>query len=192
MILERCLDPDPLGRYRRALELAEDLDRWRTDRPLAYADEPFWGQAVPRWLRAQRRGLSIALATILTLALATSALVQAVRDRMNRIELAAKLERKWDDPDSGAFLRSQRKATPHGWSPSDPQAFEVAHRALLDYGLIGPGGGAATGDWRARDDVRLLPEADRADLEVWLMERAYRYAVARVVPPGRPMTVNGR
>ena len=38
-------------------ELANDLDRWRTDRPLAFADEPFWGQTVPRWLRHHRRTL---------------------------------------------------------------------------------------------------------------------------------------
>ncbi|MGA7496355.1 MAG: serine/threonine-protein kinase, partial [Isosphaeraceae bacterium] len=32
-ILERCLAVRPAGRYRRALELAEDLDRWRADLP---------------------------------------------------------------------------------------------------------------------------------------------------------------
>src|SRR5207245_2628631 len=42
-ILERCLDPDPSRRYPRASELAEDLDRWRTDRPPAFTAEPFWG-----------------------------------------------------------------------------------------------------------------------------------------------------
>src|SRR5262249_32489840 len=47
-ILGRCLDPDPSHRYGRALELAEDLDRWCTNRPLAYADEPFLGQTIPR------------------------------------------------------------------------------------------------------------------------------------------------
>src|SRR5207248_2301773 len=52
-ILARCLDPDPSRRYGRALELAEDLDRWRGNRPLAFADEPFWAQIVPRWLRRQ-------------------------------------------------------------------------------------------------------------------------------------------
>ena len=47
VILERALDPDPTGRYRRGRELAEDLDRWRSNRPLAFTIEPFWGYTVP-------------------------------------------------------------------------------------------------------------------------------------------------
>ena len=81
-ILGRCLDPDPSRRYRRALELAEDLDRWRTDRPLAYADEPFWGQSVPRWLRVRRRMLIVAAASILALGLATAVLVEVGSNRL--------------------------------------------------------------------------------------------------------------
>ena len=42
-ILERCLDPDPARRYHRGLELAEDLDRWRTDRPLVCATRAILG-----------------------------------------------------------------------------------------------------------------------------------------------------
>ncbi len=54
-ILERCLDPDPARRYRRGLELAEDLDRWRTDRPLICTSEPFWRQNRAAWWRRSRR-----------------------------------------------------------------------------------------------------------------------------------------
>ena len=68
-ILERCLDPDPDRRYRRAFELAEDLDRWRSDRPMAYADEPFWGQTVPRVLRVKRRALIVAAVSLLAVGL---------------------------------------------------------------------------------------------------------------------------
>jgi eukaryotic-like serine/threonine-protein kinase len=189
-ILGRCLDPDPSRRYRRALELAEDLDRWRTDRPLAYADEPFWGQAVPRWLRVHRRKLIVAAASILALVLATAAMVQVGSNRLliRDLETAAlrKMATKLDDPESGAFLRSQRQAAPHSSAPEDPEAFEVARHALLDYGVIGPGGVPTEGDWRLRDDVRYLPPADREDLEVWLMERAYRYCLALEGRPGSP------
>ena len=95
-------------------------------------------------------------------------------------------------PESGAFLRSQRKPSPHAWAPEDPEAFEVARSALLDYGVIGPGGVPATADWRLRDDVRYLTPADREDLEVWLLERAYRYALALGGPaPARPTTGGG-
>src|SRR5262249_47745277 len=74
-ILGQCLDPDPDRRYRRALELAEDLDRWRTDRPLAYAEGPFWGYVVPRWLRVKRRMLTIAAVSLLAVGLTMTALV---------------------------------------------------------------------------------------------------------------------
>jgi serine/threonine protein kinase len=189
-VLERCLDPDPSRRYRRALELAEDLDRWRTDRPLAYADEPFWGQAVPRRLRVHRRKLIVAAASILALGLATIALVQVSSNRLLLRDFAAsalgKLARKWDDPESGAFLRSQRQPSPRAWTPDDTEAFEIARRALLDYGVLGPAGVAAEGDWRLRDDVRYLPPAEREDLEVWLSERAYRYSLALEDRPGSP------
>ena len=42
-ILARCLAPDPLDRYTRASELADDLDRWRENQPLIYAIDP-WRQ----------------------------------------------------------------------------------------------------------------------------------------------------
>jgi eukaryotic-like serine/threonine-protein kinase len=189
-ILGRCLDPDPGRRYRRALELAEDLDRWRTDRPLAYADEPFWGQAVPRWLRVRRRMLIVAALSLLAVGLATTALVLIGSNRMLRQDFETlgqgKLARQWDDPESGAFLRSQRWPSPHVWTPDDPEAFEVARRALLDYEVIEPGGAPAAGDWRLREDVCHLPPADREDLDLWLLERAYRYCRALEDRPASP------
>ena len=97
-----------------------------------------------------------------------------------------KLARKWDDPESGAFLRSQRHSSPRAWAPDDTEAFEIARRALLDYGVLGSGGVVAKDDWRLRDDVRYLPPAEREDLEVWLMERAYRYGLALEDRPGSP------
>ncbi len=72
-ILARCLDADPSRRYRHGRELADDLDRWRADRPLAFAPEPFWGYTVPRKLRRGRRVL-VATALSLTVAAAASVL----------------------------------------------------------------------------------------------------------------------
>ena len=103
-ILSRCLDPDPARRYRRGLELAEDLDRWRTDRPLVYTSEPFWGQTVPRTLRRQRRTLILTAAILsLFVGLPTTAVVM-LSSRKN-LEVAAqyKLGRHWDDPDSPTY-----------------------------------------------------------------------------------------
>jgi serine/threonine protein kinase/tetratricopeptide (TPR) repeat protein len=176
-ILERCLDPNPQARYRRGWELAQDLDRWRTDKPLAFAAEPLLSQVLPRWLRRQRRLL---LATGTTLALALCALVVATRWSsavLQKLPLF-KYERHLDDPADYRFRRPTiaEQRVPNEPSPSrasqfdDPREITAAVRVLQDYGVFHSPG------WRLRDDVRLLPAADREDLELWLMEQAYRYA----------------
>ena len=171
-ILARCLDPDPDRRYRRGLELAEDLDRWRTDRPLAYTSEPFWGQIVPRVLRRQRRTMILTAAILsILVGLPTSAVVM-LGSRKN-LEAAAqyKLSRHWDDPDSPTY-GLQRPGSPRVIEPDDHTVVETASRALNDYNVLGPD------DWRQRDDVRVLPPADRDDIELWLLEQGYRYGRA--------------
>jgi eukaryotic-like serine/threonine-protein kinase len=52
LILAKCLAPDPLDRYARGQELAEDLDLWRSDRPLALADEQSRASGLIRWVSA--------------------------------------------------------------------------------------------------------------------------------------------
>jgi tetratricopeptide (TPR) repeat protein len=190
-ILGQCLDPDPARRYRRALELAEDLDRWRTDRPLAYADEPFWGEVVPRWLRLKRRMLIVAAVSLLAVGLAMTALMLLGSNRLLRQDFEAgarnQFARWLDYPETGAFGRTQRANAPmNSWEPDDPEDFEVARRALRDYGVLGEGDLPAAGDWRLRDGVRYLAPADREDLETWLMECAYRYCRALEDRPDSP------
>ncbi len=51
-IVGRCLAPDPADRYPHARELADDLDRFRADRPPVYAPAPSW----PVGLAAGRAG----------------------------------------------------------------------------------------------------------------------------------------
>lgn len=179
-ILGRCLDPDPDRRYRRALELAEDLDRWRTDRPFAYADEPFWGQTVPRALRVRRRPLIAASVALLAVGLSAAALLLLGSNRLLQkdFETMAResLARRWDDPDGGAFLRFQRSPGAPIREPDDPRELQYARRALVDYRLLDPSGAPARADWRQGDGVRHLAPSEREDLEIWLMERVYRYA----------------
>ncbi|MHB1556289.1 MAG: protein kinase domain-containing protein [Isosphaeraceae bacterium] len=179
-ILGRCLDPDPDRRYRRAIELAEDLDRWRTDRPMAYAAEPFWGQTVPRALRVRRRPLIAASVALLAVGLSVAALLLLGSNRLLQkdSETMARdsVARRWDDPDGGAFLRFQRTPGMPVREPDDPRELSVARRVLVDYRILDPGDSPARGDWRQGDGVRYLPPSEREDLELWLMERAYRYA----------------
>jgi eukaryotic-like serine/threonine-protein kinase len=184
-ILERCLDPDPARRYGRSRELAEDLDRWRTDRALAFTEEPFWGLTVPRWLRRSRPALIVAAASLLLMTLATAALLLCGSNLVRYQNALEKVARAWDDPGAGA-LALQLFQTPRFLEPDDRQALEIAVRALKDYDILGPGDVLGSGDWRRRDDVGRLPAADRADLEVWLMERAYRYCLGLATRPAAP------
>ncbi len=168
-ILSRCLDPDPSKRYRRGLELAEDLDRWRTDRPLAYASEPFWGQIVPRTLRRHRRTMILTAAVFsLAVGLPTMAFVLLSSQRNLEVKAQYKLGRHLDDPDSSTY-GFQRSGLRHVTEPDDRTVVETACRALNDYDVLG------SGDWRQRDDVRFLPPADRDDIELWLLEQGYRF-----------------
>ncbi|MBV8487324.1 MAG: serine/threonine protein kinase, partial [Planctomycetaceae bacterium] len=175
-ILERCLAPNSKHRYRRALELAEDLDRWRTDRPLAYASEPFWTQTVPRWLRTRRRllwtvGLVVA-ASMLTMRL----VLFQTRTTLQNLALL-KLARNWDDIESSTF-QYQRPGQLRLQDPDSSDILATAVRALKEYGVLDSEG------WRQCDDVRNLPVRDREDLELWLMEQVYRYARALGDRPG--------
>jgi serine/threonine protein kinase/tetratricopeptide (TPR) repeat protein len=181
-ILERCLDPDPACRYRRASELAEDLDRWRTDRPPAFTAEPFWGQALPRWVRRHRRALATtALATAVGLIVTFAAWLGSARVLHQTLEAVAmqKLARHWDGAEARTY-RYQRPQAPRLLEPEDPRTVEAALRALNDYEVLGPL------DWRRREDVRRLPAADRDDLELWILEQAYRYGRALVDRPDSP------
>ena len=176
-ILERCLDPDPGQRYRRGLDLAEDLDRWRCDRPLVGATEPLWGQTVPRMLRRQRTAI---LAAALSLAVigATTAVALVKSQRTLRSLALHRIGRLWDDPEARAY-RFQRTNYPRLLQPDDSRV-ETAARALKEYDVLGHE------DWRRRDDVRTLPETDRKDLDVWLMEQTYLYCRSLADRPESP------
>jgi serine/threonine protein kinase/tetratricopeptide (TPR) repeat protein len=179
VILERCLDPEPARRYGCARELAEDLDRWRTNRPLAFAAEPFWGQTVPRWLQRQRRTLFLTAGSLAVFVGLMAALVVSLRSQANLRSIAHfKLERHWDDPEAQAY-RFGRPRAPRPMQ-ADLARVEAAVRALKDYGVLGPA------DWRRRDDVRLLSPAERDDFELWMIEQAYLYCRALEDRPDSP------
>jgi eukaryotic-like serine/threonine-protein kinase len=190
VILECCLDPRPTGRYRRAWELAEDLERWRTNRPLAFTTEPFWSESVPRWFRRHKRRLMVVAAALsLVVGFCTAAAV-LVSSKMSLDETARfKLARHWDDIEAYRFQRSswdwlgdprQDSVSFQTSDRGNSHAVETALRAIKDYNVLGPG------DWRRRDDVRALPEPDKEDLELWLMEQVYRHCRDRCERPNSP------
>lgn len=179
-ILEGCLAVRPAARYRRALELAEDLDRWRADLPLAYAAEPFWAQTLPRCARRSKK-LLLAGGLALVMCLATTSVVMTrIQSRLTLRDIAMdKLARNWDDIESHAF-QFQRPGSPRLQNPDAPETLATATHALKEYGIIG------SGDWRQRAEIRNLPEGDRNDLALWLMEQTFRFCRALGDRPDSP------
>ena len=97
-----------------------------------------------------------------------------------------KLARQWDDIEARAYLGHRPTQTPRLLKPDEPSVIEAARRALGDYDVLGPGDVLGAADWRRRDDVRGLPAADREDLELWILERVYRYCRALDARPDSP------
>ncbi len=165
---------------RRALELAEDLDRWRADLPLAYAAEPFWAQTLPRCARRSKKllfagGLALVMCLVTTYVVTTR-----IQSHLTLQDVAMhKLDLIWDDIESHAF-QFQRPGNPRLQNPDAPETLAAAAHALKEYGIIG------RGDWRQRAEVRNLPEEDRNDLALWLMEQTFRYCRALGDRPNSP------
>ena len=174
-ILEHCLAVNPADRYRRASELAEDLDRWRSDRALVYAPEPVLRTGLVCWVRRQRRALTAALLGVAVTAAMTAVAVH-VSDRVHRGEAIIAYQIA-GTRDSGAFSL-RRQGTNQLKDPGD-QA-EIARRHLQHFGLF------RSGDWREGYEFRNVPESERDELEAWLLEQALRFGHALGERPDSP------
>ena len=166
-ILAKCLAPDPLARYARGNELAEDLDLWRSDRPLVIAEEPRRSVLA----RSARRRRFPLIATGLTLAAAVSvAWVASISLKgSNRKDALSRYSMIPGRADSGAF-NFRRVGQWRDDELSDPA--ELSYRQLSRYDAFD------NPDWRDRGDVRSLPDRERGELEAWLLEQVLRHAVA--------------
>ncbi|MBV8229342.1 MAG: hypothetical protein JO329_05085, partial [Planctomycetaceae bacterium] len=175
-ILSLCLAPAPSDRYQRASELADDLDRWRSDRPLAFAREPLWPSCLLRQIRSRRPALTVAM-LCLAIGIAAALTVSSASRTSPRQQAEFKLASLWDRAESGVFP-AQRGVQWRTETRGDPA--ENALRHLNQYGVLD------TDEWRRRDDVRALPEHDRAELEIWLLEQVLRYGHALGKRPDSP------
>ncbi len=183
-ILTRCLAPDPADRYNRASELAEDLDRCCSDRPLAFAREPHWRSGLLRW--ARRRRLAVAAGALSLVVAAVSTMAVWITSQSSLREKAlAKLAHLWDDGGSKVFRFRQfghwQPVEFDGyWRPVELDAPEDALYHLAYYNVLG------ASDWRSSDEFRALPESERPELEIWLLEQSLRLGRALRQRPGSP------
>jgi tetratricopeptide (TPR) repeat protein len=166
-ILARCLAPDPADRYTRGVDLARDLDLWRLDRPLAFADEPRSAE-LARTARRRRFPL-IAGALTIGLAVAVAAVASMAMAGKDTEQAQAKYAALRDRADSGAFGFRR-----FGHWKLDDQA----DPATASPRLLGLYNALDDPNWRDRVDVRALPDRQRGELEAWLFEQTLRHAVA--------------
>ena len=174
-ILGRCLAPEAEDRYARAGELAEDLDRWREDRPLTFADEP----SASRWLRWSRRrrrpiavGLAIVAAGLVAVLAAERASSGATRERV-----VARLD---DLYDGNAVEVFPTRRLGNWWDKPEADPASTASRHLSRYRVV------EDDRWRQRPEFLALPAGERVDLEVWLLEQAWRLARSLEDRPDAP------
>lgn len=179
-ILAHCLQTDPEARYDRGWKLAEDLDRWRAHRPLAFAPEPARRHVAARWARRNRRGLSASIVAACVVGLVAAVLIAGDWRLGRRLESEALawLALIQDDPQVSIF-DSQRPGEP--FQRRDPEEVAAsALRSLRAYHLLDDPA------WRERDAFRYLPTTDRDDLELFLMEQALRYGRGLADRPASP------
>jgi tetratricopeptide (TPR) repeat protein len=175
-ILEASLAPLPAGRYRRASELADDLDQWRLDRPLAHAADPPWPYPLRRWAKRQRIALTAA-SLCAVIGVSSAIIIWNTSQRSLREQARTKLAQLWDGADPAIY----RYRTARQWNVANQaEIIEASQRNLNLFGVLNEA------DWRKRDDVYPLPAADRSELECWLMEQGLRLAQALADRPASP------
>ncbi|MFO0847282.1 MAG: protein kinase [Gemmataceae bacterium] len=128
-IARRCLEKDPARRYPSAGELAADLRRWRTGRPILARPVPFWERAY----RFARRHPAPTAAATLTAAAVVGAFVWVEQSRE-----AEAVAREREAGARRAAERGERAAREAGTAEADArrlaerrEALAAADRAVL-------------------------------------------------------------
>ncbi len=179
-VLRRCLAGRPEERYGRALELAEDLNRWRAGRALAYAREPFWTSSLPRVLRRSSGLLAVAALAIVASLITATLLMRHSRAILEALAVQ-KATRTLDDPEVPP-IQLQR---PFHVDPpyADAELLPGGERALRDYEVL------SHRAWRELPEFHNLPKQAQEDLELYLVEQALRYCEIHLSRPGSSLDV---
>lgn len=157
-IVRKCLMLNPDERYQTADELAEDLRRQLTHRPLRYAREPWSWERIEKWNKRHPR-----LASATTVACGALCVVGAIsgawyaRGRQLAVARAEERFREF----SQRLPQVRVKLAP-GVRQSEPAIADdgvaAAHELLASYGV------EESSTWREREPVRMLSTTQRETL----------------------------
>jgi serine/threonine protein kinase/tetratricopeptide (TPR) repeat protein len=131
-IIRHALEADPECRYRTARELAEDIERHLSHRPLRYAPEPSWRERASKWVRRHPRATShvtVALFGVACLALvvAGSLAVERRHAKLNAVDEFRRLEKTLP----AVLYRLNGALSNDGQRPVE--TVEQAHKLLSQY-----------------------------------------------------------
>lgn len=178
-IVRKCLAPNPAHRYRRAEHLAEDLDRFLADRPLAHAPELSLRERAAKWARRHPRFTStgsVVAATAVLLALAAGTLV-GVNDHLAEAReglAAARSQERRRAYEAGTVRASMLVNVETDLQEPVQQGRAVCEETLGLYQVLD------RDDWETHSDWRRLEPADRARVAADTRELLLSLAWARV------------
>jgi serine/threonine protein kinase/Tfp pilus assembly protein PilF len=154
-IVRHCLEPDPARRYQSARQLAEDLHRQRSDRPLAFAREVSLKERSVKWLRRNRRRAVVAAALFAVLVFAGLAWTTVSRSqRLKGMEaMGTWITFRAESDEAGLRLAARPRDL-----EQRREGLRFAYQALARYDVV------TRPDWTARPAIRRLPDEEQQRL----------------------------
>jgi serine/threonine protein kinase/Flp pilus assembly protein TadD len=162
-IIRHCLEPDPARRYQSARQLAEDIERQRSDLPLAHAPEASLREKLSKYLRRNRRRavLTAGMLSVL-LILGLTGRLAARNQSLGRMEAAATWSLFREESNEARLLLAAR--------PRDVEqrraGIRLAHQALARYDVLG------RASWTQQPMVQRLSADERRLLQYAVGELA--------------------
>lgn len=156
-IVRKCLHPDPAGRYQRARDLKEDIDRHLAHQPLVHAPNRSLRERVSKWSQRHPRMASSSTVGVLS-CLLICLLGFGFWTRGTQLEQFRAAEHY------RAFQRAEADVKfalmtylPDQESPDDARM--AARKLLANYGVLDDA------QWQQREWVQQLPPEDRQNLQ---------------------------